>query len=42
MLDYGVSTAYSRFQEAINKTPKILNLFILYPNNTCFSVLESS
>jgi hypothetical protein len=30
------------FGEAINKTSKIHNLFIQYPNNTCFSVLESS
>jgi hypothetical protein len=42
MLDHGFGIAYLRFWEAIIETSKIHNLFIQYPNNKYFSVLESS
>jgi hypothetical protein len=40
--DHVFEEAYSRFREAISKTPKSHNLFILYLNNIYFSALESS
>jgi hypothetical protein len=33
--------AFSHFKEAINKTPKPHNLFVLDPNNVYFGALES-